>query len=186
MRRALAIAVRDQLRDATGSPTYGMGLSNKECGLAPLGGRPPAACGERYAGIRVGARSVTDTNNGIAEEYSVIITVTFRIGRVPFDRLGDNEMTALSTGFDDFVDLVRLTLHGDVFDGRVINRANDIIDSDGGPFVTGLQFLGDDDPFEVDGEWFHAESAKICGLVQNMRFGNCRRAQRIYSTQGVS
>lgn len=192
-RKALAIACVAQLMEAASADKPGLGLTRKLCGLAPLRGQPPASVGERYVGIWVGSRVADTPSAGLRETYTVNATITYRFnGRVPVDRLGQSLMDSASEGMDDFADAVRLCFHGDLIDNRVIERANAIIDSDGGPFVTALQFLGDDDPYPVGPQWFWAEDdtedgdSPLCGMVQNLRFGKCDRVQSYTSTQGVS
>ena len=183
MRRALAAAIIAQLRDTV--LNGGLALTTKDSGYTPVGGMPPAMCGERYVGVRIGARATSRVHAGLAEEYTAIVTVTMRTGRAPHDRLGAGLME-LANGFDDLVDDVRACLNADMLDARVINRANAIIAGAGGPFVTGMEFLGDDDPFVVAGDWFHAESAQPCGVVQHLRFGRVSRLQSYVSSQGVT
>lgn len=187
MRRALTNAVVAQLRDTV--INGGLALGVAECGLTPVGGQPPPMAGERYVGVRAGGRSTQGVTHGLLEEYSVIVTVTWRInGRIPFDRIGDYLMT-VANGFDDLCDAVRLNIHGDQWDGRIISRANTIIGSGagtGGPFATSLFFQGDDEPFPVSGEWFHAKPEAMTGIVQHLRFGGAQRVQSYASTQGVT
>lgn len=192
-RRALALACVAQAMADPNDTKPGLGLLSRFVGLAPLRGKPPANCGERYLGIWVGSRTADTPSAGLLEEYTVYATITYRFnGRVPVDRLSQSLMDKASDGMNDFADEVRLCFHGDLIDNRIIARANEIIDGNGGPFTTALQFLGDDDPYPVYGDWFWAddddegEGPSICGMVQNLRFGKCHRYQSYNSTQGVA
>lgn len=188
MRRAVSQAFVDQLMAATNATSPGLALAANECGLAPIGGRPPAIMGEKYVGVRTGSRQTDRVTAGLSENYSVIVTITMRAARVAFDRLGQELMNEVSNGFDDFADAVRLCLHGDLIDGRIVRRCNAIIQASstgGGLFSEAFEFLGDDDPYPVDGPWFHAGEGKECGIVQNLRFGLGKRHQRAGSLEGI-
>lgn len=171
-RKRLGLAIVSALKATAAQPTYGAGLTNRECGLAPIGGRPPAGMGKRYVGVRVGSRQAQEVSHGIHIEYTAILTLTYRI-QVPFDRIGQDLMDVASGGFDDFAETVMNVIHGDVINNRVIGAANASLTSAQGKFTTALQFESDDDPYPVRGDWFCAESDKEVGIVQNIRFGKC-------------
>jgi hypothetical protein len=202
-RRCLAQATVNRLRQATADG--GAGLSKDNCGLAPIGGRPPARCGEKYVGVRCGGRTTGLVHNGLEEDYTIIVTVTHRTNKIPIDRMGPDLMEKIATGFDDFVDRVRECIHRDHIDGGVSIAANTLLGLDaggarvaatgtpGGPFTNGLQFLGDDDPYPVGDDWFWSategdddETPQVSGFVQNLRFGRCKRVQSYISEQGVT
>lgn len=180
-RRCLALAVRDQLRDTL--VNGGLALSLKDCGLAPIDGRPPAWCGERYVGVFVGARATARVTHGLKEVYSVHVVVTYRInGMVPFDRLGDSLMEKASNGFDDFADAIRANLNADYYNHKVLIRANNYLNPDQIPlyglFARGIEFMGDDVPHAVGPDWFLGSAdSKNVGIVQTLRFGGIERIQ---------
>lgn len=183
-RAALALAVRDHLRDTV--VKGGLALTAQQCELAPDGGRPPEAAGPLFVGVYTGGRVVVPST-GLDEIYRLIVVVTVRTGHVPYDRLGPAALAKAAVGFDAWVDKVRWCVHRDQWNGnKILQRANVIIgfeDSDGDTprgFNQPLAFLSDDDPQPVGPLWFGAEDTAEggpCGVVQRLTFGNARRTQ---------
>lgn len=186
-RSALAQAAVAQLRAPPNEG--GLALPERQCGLAPDGGRPPPACGELYVGVYAGGRTNRAPAAGLDETYTLAVVLTLRAKRVPYDRLGE-KLVVPEGGLDDWSDRIRLCLGSDFHDFRVSARANALIgfdtadaDSPRG-FAEGLKFLGDEDPVPVGAEWFHGTPADAAGVVQRLRFGGARRVQSFF--EGVA
>lgn len=165
----------------------------EQCELAPYGGRPPPLCPPYFVGVYASARTNQTEAAGLDETYGVVCVLTYRVGAVPYDRLGADILVKVSTGFDALADLVRLSLAKDLTTGVVLSAANTIIGFDPNDettpagFATCLRWLGDDDPQPVDGRWFSARpEAKECGVVQRLRFGGMRRPQDFFGDRPVT
>lgn len=191
---ALALAVRAQLRDATGNG--GMGLTALQCDLAPVGGRPPAMAAERFAGIDVGEVTTKPVTHGLRETLTIDITVTFRLGRAPFDRYGAKIMGESGTGLWDFCADVRRIVNSDYYTFCITSRANILLGYDANPatatkptagFVpgTGLKYLGSSKPFVVHGDWFLGSEQDLSGIARVLRFGGIERVQSDIGTNNI-
>lgn len=179
--RALALAVRDQLRCAS---TYGgleLGYSDKYCELAPLIGQPPAMAGEVFLGVWCPNRQATGRPMGALDDwYSVTVTLTVRgNGKTPFDRFGTQlwakyDADFLKTGIDDQVDRIIACIGADCYDQRIIRRAELILLGDPG-FSQALVYQGHTvEP--VGPRWFNSRgNDRQYGIKVDVRFGQARR-----------
>ena len=190
--RALRLAVRNQLKAAVLSG--GLALTQKECEVM-LDGRPPPRCGERFVSVHGGTctlRAEGDPALDLDETYTLLVTVTMRLPRVPFDRIGPDLIDKASSGLDVFCQSVKVCVHKDADDNRIIRAANILLgaDADGHSgidgFVEPLRFLGHGDDQVKGPDWFHADpdadgGVVEAGLARVFRLGGARKIQSLES-----
>lgn len=173
--RALLLAVQDQLRLA-------LGYTSAQC-LVMLDGRPPPACGQFFVAVH-GGGSQNQARNCLDEIFSLTVTVTVRLPKAPFDRMGSDLVNLAATGLHARCDDVRRALH---MNYGVIDLANATIlaaaATDVYGFTQALEYQGGDAPGVVPGAWFHAKDEPLAGAVRNLRFGNARRIQPNHNIQ---
>lgn len=185
--RALRLAVRNQLKAAVVSG--GLALTYKECEVM-LDGRPPPRCGERFVSVHGGGIDNQQTHC-LEESYWLNVTVTMRLPRIPFDKIGTDLIDKASTGFDVFCRQVWIAVHHDCNDDRIIRAANILLGAaaDGHSSIDGFveplaaQSFGDNQV--VGPEWFHADptqdGAMEAGLARTLRFGGAKMYQSLES-----
>lgn len=179
-RRALHLAVRDQLRLAAPD---GLGLRPEECEVT-VDGRPHARAGKRFVAVHPGPRTGGPQNRGgcVWYAFDFLVTLTLRVNE-PLDRVGTALMDRGEDGLDDLADLVvaRLT----AAEIAVLTRANATLEATFNQegtrrgMVEGYYFAGDDAAQWVGADWFHAEEGEAVGLALPMRFTGAMRVQAI-------
>ncbi len=196
--RALLLAVVQQLNTATTDPDApGLGLDRKHCWIAPERGKPPGSCGEMFIGVWQGAtRGDRRPMKGLSEYFSVNVTITMRAnGQYPFDRWGDwvtsTDTEALRASMNDLIGRVRLCIHQDSCDHRVIRRANNILAAENFPstgFTEPLVYQGCGELEFASRHWFSSDEkrGRIHGIINTLRFGDCRRVQKFNDPAGMS
>lgn len=176
---ALVTAARDRIRNV-------LGYKDTECGRTPPGGQPPPRMGEWYAGVWAGAwqnGKAGGSGQALDGLYDLIVTLTWRCSRVPYDRVGD-QMCA-EGGFWDRVRAIALLLGKDRYDfhvGRAINvlLTDPLTGDEPTGFREGLLFFSGSEPRWVAGPWFHAAPEAVeVGLVTDLRFGRARRLENL-------
>ena len=137
---ALLLAVRDQLRE-----TAPLELRREECEVTHDGSPLPIA-GERFAAVWPGYwRDAGSNGTSLSEEYGVNVTVSFRLPRVPLDRVGPELLAKANTGLLALCEKIRAVIHMDPQDSLVVGvlpRANQLINAtEENGFLLPLQFL---------------------------------------------
>lgn len=179
-RRALLLAVRDQLRAL---PPVGLGYLPRECEVM-YDGRPPPRAGAWFAAVHRGRRSGQLHSECLDYELEFFVTVTARVN-VPVDRLGAALYEA-SEKLDDRVDaIVALVQRQGV---AILTAANTLLgssfDQAGQPrgFVERPYYLDDDNGRLVgDEHWWGLATEVPTGIAHTIRFGGARRVQALSS-----
>lgn len=182
-KRALCLAVRDQLKTAYASHNW-TALALKECEVM-FDGRPPPRAGKKFVSVHRGGRRNTARNNTLDELYYVDVTLTLRVNE-PFDKLGANLLELATTGLDDIGDQIRAIIH---MNEPIRSAANTYIENAANAwpvppaqvyvFSEPLRYLDEDLPQEVGAYWFSAtpEQDGFLGVALTMHFGEARCAQ---------
>lgn len=177
-RRALLLAVRDDIRDV-------LKYAARDCDLTLPGGQPPPRCGKWFIGIWPGSRR-NQGRTALDATYELTVTLTARVNE-PFDRVAIDLLAKNETGFWDRSEAIAELIHKDCWDTHVITRANAILKDDY-PYTSNepvgfresLTFMSDSVPRLVGGDWFHARpDATEVGIVQDIYFGRARRIQNL-------
>lgn len=157
-------------------------LSESLCDVMP-DGRPPNDCGEFFMAIHPGGSR--GTNYEILDiVHQINITLTIRISRVPFDRIGRQIIVKKQMGLSDFIQLLIQVIHmnynillmADSFIGNEFGEEG-IIDGFPNKWIEPLRFNTCSPPRIVGGDWFHSERDAEAGIIQTVTFGDARRVQ---------
>jgi hypothetical protein len=178
--------VRDAIRAA------GFNYGKTECEIMD-DGRPPPRCGAVFVAVHGGSsRSIAD--NQLFELYSFSVTLTMRLARVSFDRIGDQliarnvarDPLANREGFNAKVEQLRALLHMNwrvtVLTGQTPNSANDNLSAWATGTVYGFcepaRYRTSEVPKLVGGDWFGAEpDIEDFGVKSEIRFEGAKRFQ---------
>jgi len=165
----------------------GLGLAEAECGRT-YDGQPPPRCGDVYYAVwsKSGRHSVQRHASGIEEVFTVLVTITLRTARYPFDRwlLPRDDLERRANAV---VNLVAT----DALDYRISREADRLAGLDHGKsltrpigFVEALNYEDMSDIEEVGPSWFHAESesdvSEAVGITQMLRFGGNKRIRSLF------
>ena len=168
MWREYLIAVRDRVRSQR-SYDY------KTCELM-FDGKPPPRCGEVFVSVCQASRS-SSSDLALVEDSELLIVLTIRAERVPFDRWGTDLMNKATTGFNPRIDALRALCH---MDYTAMNTANTALGGLVNGWVSPLMYVGEGRPTVQGPDWFHAEpSAPEVGVSMELRFGKSERIQII-------
>lgn len=184
--KELALAVRDFIR---ADAPEGMGYRDDQCECMS-DGRPPPKCGDVFISIHDGpVKSISRTC--LDEYYSLVVTVTQRAPKMPFDRFGTDLLKKAAVGLNDRVRALRARLHGNYV---ILNAANTLlgVPTDPNP-VPPLPGAGDPplgfyEPLWVrreivkaklvGGDWLHANpDEEAAALVVDINLDGARRTQ---------
>lgn len=159
-RRALALAVRNQLRLAA---PEGLGFLAHECDVM-FDGRPAPSCGKWFLAIHQGGR-VNERETCLQDRHTLLATLTMRVDE-PFDRIGSELVEKEYDGFDVRMDAIRALIVRQQWSimaaANVLlgNSANDPFGRTS-PVVNGFVEAirpGEDGPaVAVNEDWFQAE-----------------------------
>jgi hypothetical protein len=174
--RAITLAVRDYLAGITG-------WDNTKLDCTP-GGQPSPVAGETFVSVHSGGcDNVSDLN--VDEVYSVLITISQRAGRIPFDRVSNELIHKMEVGMDALVDAIKSLVHMDPRAYKILKRANEYIEESHdnafpGPygFSEPLRFRNCTIAQPKPAGWWHGESSpEIAGFSMVMTFNRARRIQ---------
>lgn len=188
---ALLYAVRDAVRAA------GFNYGKAECEITGEGGKPPPKCGNWFISVHDGvSRPGYANDNNLYEFYDYSVTVTARIGKTSFDRVGDQLISrnlvrvpqGYKEGFNAKVEQLRAFLHMNwpitVLQNQTPNSANDNLAA----WSTGTVY-GFTEPARYNGAgrvsdappgWFGEDAGGgdvPFGLKAEMRFEGAKRFQ---------
>lgn len=156
-----------------------MELRPVECELMP-DGQPAPVCGERFVAVHPGDWTNQSTQC-LEELYGLFVTVTIRLPRVPYDRIGPEIIGKAEDGLLALCERVRAAMNmSDLM--RIATNA--LIDGEGATvngFIVPLQFRDGGKPQIRSGAWFHSKKEPLAGLSQTMTFGGAQRDQLIES-----
>lgn len=165
----------------------GLGLPQAMCGRT-YDGQPPPRCGDVYYAVwsKSGRHGVVRHAVGIEEVYTVLVTITLRTSRYPFDRwlVPRDDLEARANAVTNLV-------AKDALDYRISKEADRLAGLDHGRsvsrpigFVEALNYEDMGDIEEVGPPWFHAESesdaAEAVGITQVLRFGGNKRIRSLF------
>jgi len=199
-RRALALALRNWLRTATGSG--GLGLTDDECDVMP-DGRPPASWGSSsllaFYSVHQGSRTRVGEDTRLEQDFVMQVTVSVLVDR-PFDRVGVDIVEQADTGLDVRVDNLIACVQSNQW--NIMNAANAIL---GVPavngFVEAIYYGSDGEPRPVYEDWFWGTKSRpssrakmwsrfpqtdgmFVGMVSTVQFPGAKRIQTIESATG--
>jgi hypothetical protein len=176
---ALCQAVCDRLQAV-------LSLDAATCDLMP-DGYPKPSCGELFVAVHPGDSS-PDPAEGLAEVFSMYVTVTRRLGYAPKDRQGVEVWRKAAVGLDAVVRRVMTALHLDAGADAVLNAANAYIAAEGAGngFVEPLRWQHTGRPEPKGPEWFSTDAEAggrflNAGSAVEIRFGEAKRIQTVES-----
>ncbi len=166
---ALLQAVRDRLRSQ-------LGYAQDKCDVRP-DGRPIPSAGDSYIAVHQGG--VRGGHAYSREEYYVVlVTISLKGSRAPFDRWGQvNELEALRN-IEAFADPIIDQLHGAGTNGiAILTAANNIIGASSNGFITPLLFRQDSGGYGIKAaDWWGAkEPDQFAGIAKVLRFEDALR-----------
>lgn len=170
--RALLLATREVLRGR-------LGLSQEECEVT-VDGQPLPVAGEWFYAVHPGSWTNSSDLN-LSEEYGVLVTVSVRIGMVPWDRVGQELLARVWDGLVAQCEKVRATLH---MNYTLMNDANTLIGqaTEWNRLIVPLMFLDGGRAQRRSGDWFSARTrGGVSGLSQTLTFGRAVREQTLES-----
>ncbi len=176
---ALLLATRDRIRSV-------LGLDASHCEVTQASGRPPAVQGEYFISVHWGAWSFLPAE-GLAEKFSVAVTVTCRVGAVPQDRVGTDLEAVAGTGLDALCRKVLCACFLDKGGDAVLNGANAYLGTGVNGFVVpAVEFSVDGQPTERGPDWFSGGDYEggpyaMSGESLTLRLASFERYQTIES-----
>lgn len=178
--RALALACRDELREALAPAPWGLGADSVDL---QIDGRPAADSGQTYVALHPGPWRGQSGDNDLDEALGVYVTITRRLGESPADSTGV-AIWGDADGIDALARKIVAVLHKSY---AAIRRANEehleLTGFAAGGFVEPLLFQDGGAPQVRGPDWFGAvEEAEggpwaNAGLSQTITFGGARRVQ---------
>jgi len=176
LQNALNRAVRDEIRGTLAYPAASCELT--------FDGRPTPRSGKVFVGVHRGERRSLH-RECLEEDLGVAVTLTMRINEPP-DRWGPDLIGKVEAGLDDRADQLRVCVHRDCKDYRIIRAANKLLGAgtDGysgiNGFVEPLSFQQIDQPRIVGAGWFLAKPEAVeLGLAVTLRFGGAKVLQTL-------
>lgn len=184
---ALLLSCADRLQNVFNLTASNVGIQ--------IDGQPPPFAGELYIALhQSGFQNNDRIGQSLDETYGTNLTLTYRTGFVPIDRVGAEALTKLVTGLNARVDKARAAIHMnyDILQmaggsARTGGKQFSLLDTVNG-FVEPLRFYTATPPQWKYAEWFWSVEemgdSKIrcpCGLVVTLSFGGARRVQTIES-----
>lgn len=182
--RAYRLACRDVLQNL-------FNLDADSCQVQ-FDGQPQPNCGEQFISVHGGSWTGISGDHDLDERFSVLVTVTRRLGEVPTDRTGIALLDLANTGLEATCREIVGAIH---FQYAVMNAANSVYIADPfAKFEEPLLFVdgGHSDP--KGPEWFNAENFVSAtgqkwanaGVAQTLTFGQARRTQQIFPLITIS
>lgn len=192
--RALLLGLRDHLCSPTPFSTLptatvdtGLGFKRgSECEVMP-DGQPAPMSGEFFVAIWEATWNGNSTEC-LDENIGVRITVTKRLPRVPFDRIGPEIMAKATVGLLSLAEAIRASVHLNYVGvmARVnayIANESRLVASNGvgqaNGFVEPLFFQDGSGTEKKSGAWFWAdEQERLAGITKTLTMNPARRVQR--------
>lgn len=169
--RCLLLATRDHLRVGLGLPDDPL-----TCEVT-ADGRPLPMAGEVFYAVHPGGSANSNVQN-LMETYTVYVTVTRRIGQVPYDRVGTDVLAAASDGLLALAEAARAVLHEDF---ALTYAATALLPAGWHGYDEALVYRDTSAPTPRTGQWFQAKAATESGLSVTVRVEGALRVQRIES-----
>lgn len=155
------------------------GLKEKECDVR-IGGRPSPMAGEIFVAVHDGGES-NDFGSHLAEIFSVLITVSLKGNRVPYDCNGLLYGKAL-WNLGETVRPIIAVMHGgnNPLAWELISKASDKLEEVTNGFLLPLRYRGRTPLRQESAAWWEAsvtDPSKYSGVVSTLRFDSANRTQ---------